>query len=169
MPTGTVGNGAVHTSSPGSSSAAGTPASVHTSTAVPSIGPVISPARNGRVGSPPTNTPTRSVPPEIGLIMTSGPTCSASHSAVGSDSGDPVTITDRTGASPMWSRRTACSARIWSSRRAPSPTCVARDTHATSNRAADPGYVGAPSCSTNVAPTARQEISQFHIIQLVVV
>ena len=70
-----MGGVVLHTSSP-VPRGTGRPASSYTSTAMPSIGPWISPAQTGRVGSPPTKQPHRSVPPEIDARWTSALTCS---------------------------------------------------------------------------------------------
>ena len=64
-PTGMEGNGRVQTSSPFSPTTAGRPR-LQASTAMPSARPWSSPRRTGRVGTPPTKQPSRSVPPLIG-------------------------------------------------------------------------------------------------------
>jgi hypothetical protein len=62
--------GAVQTSSP-TASISGLPASSSASTREPRLRHCISPAVTGRVGTPPTKQPAKSVPPEIGLSHTS--------------------------------------------------------------------------------------------------
>ena len=67
---GIEGKGAVQTSSPAAPSR-DRPRSSRTSTAMPNVGPWISPACTGNVGSPPTKEPHRSVPPDIDARWTS--------------------------------------------------------------------------------------------------
>ena len=79
----------MQTSSPwpsGSGSAVGVP---HVD-GHPEAGPWISPAHTGRVGSPPTKQPQRSVPPEIEARWTSPATASYTQANRSADSGEPV-------------------------------------------------------------------------------
>ena len=63
--------------------------------AMPSVGPWISPAYTGRVGSPPTKQPHRSVPPLIDDRCTSAFIASYTHRKPSSLSGEPVLHTVR--------------------------------------------------------------------------
>ncbi len=64
------GKACVHTSSP-FCPRTGLPSSSNTATAMPSIGPWISPRHTGESGLPPTKQPQMSVPPEMEASCTS--------------------------------------------------------------------------------------------------
>ena len=164
------GNGRVHTSSPRSPAGTVVPSSDQTSTAMPSAGPWISPACTGRVGSPPTKHPHRSVPPEIDARCrpsgdAAGATASATHSNDSGDSGEPVEASvrsdDRSAASA--GRYPVCSTA--SRYFADTPRKVSDSSATRSQRRSGPGWNGLPSYSTVVAPDAGTVASQFHIIQ----
>mmetsp|Transcript_6494 Transcript_6494/g.23108 ORF Transcript_6494/g.23108 Transcript_6494/m.23108 type:complete len:207 (-) Transcript_6494:1104-1724(-) len=162
---GCEGKGASHTSSPVLPTH-GLPVSLsYTATFMPSPRHCSSSMRTGSSGQPSAKQPLRSVPPEMDANCTVGLMCSYTNLNVLRVEGEPVDMMVRS-ADRSKSRRgdtpdLATTCRYL----AEQPKCVMRRSCAILKSVPGVGYSGLPSKRMRLAPSARPDVSQFHIIQ----
>src|ERR1700745_2427785 len=146
----------------------GCPSSFHDSTDAPRQRACSSPARTGRVGTPPTNAVHVSVPPDMENSHVSEPTSSYTHRNPSGDSGEPVEPTARSalrsrperGDTPAFMHEEMNAALV--------PKQVTLVAAARCHSDPRSGYPGFPSYSTIEASVSSTPTSRFHIIQPVV-